>query len=160
MTVIALLIVASQSIASLHIVLSMSSTRASKSLKTKLFQWVHYKFLCMVFPTIPSKFACATFKTFKILLVLWQVLAHEEVVVGFVIFHTKLSTHLTRMLHLLVINFAKSWLDHHNRKKVINRHSPMVYECWQAPEDSVSHGLCKQRLGECQAIYKVHAINV
>ena len=45
----------------------------------------------------------------------------------------------------------------------------MVCECWQAPEDSVSHGLCKQRLGgsvnlyivggECQPIYKVHAIN-
>ena len=72
MTVIALLIVASQSIASFHIVPSMSSTRASKSLKTKLFQRVHYKFLCMVFQTIPSKFSCATFKTFKILLILWH----------------------------------------------------------------------------------------
>ena len=82
MTVIALLIVASQSIASLHLALSMSSTRVSKSLKTKLFHRVHYKFLCMVFPAIPSKFACATFKTFKILLVCDTVLAHEEVVVS------------------------------------------------------------------------------
>ena len=23
----------------------------------------------------------------------------------------------------------------------------MVCDCWKAPEDSVSHGLCKQRLG-------------
>jgi hypothetical protein len=43
-------------------------------------------------------------------------LAHEDVVVGFVIFLTKLST-LTCMLHLLVTNFAKSWLDDYNIKK-------------------------------------------
>ena len=88
-------------------------------------------------------------------------LAHEEVVDGFVIFHTKLSA-LTCMLHLLVTNFAKSWLDHYNIKnlKQINRHSSMVCDCWQAPEDSVSHGLCKQRLGGVSSyIYIMHAIN-
>ena len=95
MTVIALLIVASQSIASLHLALSMSSTRASKSLKTKLFHRVHYKFLCMVFPAIPSKFACATFKTFKILPFLCQCLpAHEEIVVGLLSSILNLSTPL------------------------------------------------------------------
>src|SRR3954471_23176464 len=34
----------------------MSSTRASNSQETKLFQSVHYKFLCMVCYTIPSIF--------------------------------------------------------------------------------------------------------
>jgi hypothetical protein len=49
MAVIALLVGRSQSFASLHFVLSMSSTRASNSPKTKLCLCVHYKFLCMVF---------------------------------------------------------------------------------------------------------------
>jgi sterol desaturase/sphingolipid hydroxylase (fatty acid hydroxylase superfamily) len=52
-------------------------------------------------------------------------LAHEIVVVGFVIFLTKLST-LTCMLHLLVTNFAKSWLDHYNIRK--KRGTPPWYE--------------------------------
>jgi hypothetical protein len=34
-------------------------------------------------------------------------LAHEDVVVRIAIFHIKLSTPLTCMLHLLVINFAR-----------------------------------------------------
>ena len=63
------------------------------------------------------------------------------------------------MLHLLVINFAKSWLDHYNRKSNEIDTPPWYQNNWQAPKDSVSHGLCKQRLGECQPIYKVNAIN-
>jgi len=35
----------------------------------------------------------------------------------------------------------------------------MVCDCWKAPEDSVSHGLCKQGGEECQTIYKVHDIH-
>jgi hypothetical protein len=49
MAVIALLVGRFQSFASSHFVLSMSSTCASNSQKTKLFQCVQYKFLCMVF---------------------------------------------------------------------------------------------------------------
>jgi hypothetical protein len=41
-------------------------------LKTKLFQRVHYKFLCMVFQTIPSKFSCATFQNLQILVISWH----------------------------------------------------------------------------------------
>jgi hypothetical protein len=48
MTVIALLVGRSQSFASLHFVLSMSSTRGSKSQKPSCLR-VYYKFLCMVF---------------------------------------------------------------------------------------------------------------
>jgi hypothetical protein len=47
----------------------------------------------MVFQAIPSKFSCATFQklsTTSHFVPLF--LAHEDVVVGFVIFHTKLST--------------------------------------------------------------------
>jgi hypothetical protein len=57
-------------------------------------------------------------------------LAHEDVVVGFVIFLAKLSTP-TCMLHLLVTNFAKSWLDHYNLKKeekTRERGTPPWYE--------------------------------
>jgi hypothetical protein len=47
----------------------------------------------MVFQAIPSKFSCATFQkpsnTSHFVLLF---LAHEDVVDGFVIFHTKLST--------------------------------------------------------------------
>ena len=91
MTVIALLIVASQSIASLHIVLSMNSTCDSKSLKTKLFQRVHYKFLCMVFQPFQVNFHALPLKPSKYFSFCDTVVAHEEVVVEFVIFHAKLS---------------------------------------------------------------------
>jgi hypothetical protein len=106
----------------------MSSTRASKPLKTKLFKestinsyaW-HFKLFQVnfhVLPLKPSKYFsfCDT------------VLAHEDIVVGFVIFLTKLSTP-TCMLHQLVTNFAKSWLGHCNikkKKKRKKRHSSMV----------------------------------
>ena len=36
-----------------------------------------------------------------------------------------------------------------------NRHSSMVCDWWKAPEDSVSHGLCKQRLGGVSSIIKL-----
>ena len=47
------------------LVLSGNAARASKHLKTKLFQSVHHKYLCMAFQTIPSKFSCAKFKPSK-----------------------------------------------------------------------------------------------
>jgi hypothetical protein len=73
----------------------------------------------MAFETIPRKFSCATFKNLQNTShFVIQFLAHGDVVVGFIIFLTKLSTPPpTCMLHLLVTNFAKSWLDHYNFKK-------------------------------------------
>jgi hypothetical protein len=99
-------------------------------LKTKLFQRVHYKFLCIVFQTIPSKFSCATFQNlqntshFVILF-----LAHEDVVVGFVIFHTKLCTPRLACFICLSLILQGSWSDHYNLKKrkiMRKRHSSMV----------------------------------
>jgi hypothetical protein len=47
----------------------------------------------MVFQTIPSKFACATFqKPSNTSHFVTLFLAHEDVVDGFAIFHIKLST--------------------------------------------------------------------
>jgi hypothetical protein len=48
MAVIALLVGRSQSFASLHFVLSMSSTRASNSQKPSLFQCVHHTYLLAI----------------------------------------------------------------------------------------------------------------
>jgi hypothetical protein len=68
MAVIALLVGRSQSFASLHFVVSMSSTRETKFANVSTinsYAWY--------LQAILSKFPCATFqKTFKILLVLWH----------------------------------------------------------------------------------------
>jgi hypothetical protein len=48
MAVIALLVGRSESFTSLHFVLSMSSTRASNSQKTKLFQYVYHTYLLVI----------------------------------------------------------------------------------------------------------------
>jgi hypothetical protein len=81
------------SLASQKPVLRGNTSCAPNSQKPSYFQRVHCKFLCMVFQAIPSKFLCATFQ--KLSNTSYSVplfLAHEDVVVGFVIFHTKLST--------------------------------------------------------------------
>jgi hypothetical protein len=71
MAVIALLVGRSQSFASLHFVLSMSSTRASNSPKPSYSKVSTINSYAWYLQAIPSKFLCATFqKTFKILLVL------------------------------------------------------------------------------------------
>jgi hypothetical protein len=71
MAVIALLVGRSQSFASPHFVLSMSSTRASNSQKPSYANVSTINSYAWYLQAIPSKFSCATFqKTFKILLVL------------------------------------------------------------------------------------------
>jgi hypothetical protein len=81
------------SLASQKPVLRGNTSRASKSQKPSYFQIVHYKFLCMVFQAISSKFSCATFqKPSNTSHFVPLFLAHQDVVDGFVIFHTKLST--------------------------------------------------------------------
>jgi hypothetical protein len=93
----------------------------------------------MVFEAIPSKFSCATFQKpsntshFVIL-----VLPHEDVVVGFVIFHTKLSTPLLACFICSSLILQGSWSDHYNKKRGKKErkkgHSSMVCESWCTPE--------------------------
>ena len=74
----------------------------------------------MVFSAIPSKFSCATFKNFQnTSQFVTLFLAHEEVVVGYVIFHTELSTPDSHASSSLSLILQKSWLDHYNIKKII-----------------------------------------
>jgi hypothetical protein len=81
------------SLASQKSVLRGNTSRASNPLRPSYFQRVHYKFLCMVFQTIPSKLSCATFQkpsNTSHFVPLFS--AHQDIVVWLVIFHTKLST--------------------------------------------------------------------
>jgi hypothetical protein len=83
--------------------------------KPKVFQRLHYKFLCMVFQAIPSKYSCATFQEpsntshFVTLF-----LAHEDVVVRFAIFHIELSTPALAGFICSSLILQESWLDHCN----------------------------------------------
>jgi hypothetical protein len=73
MAVIALLVGRSQSFASLHSVLSMSSNHASNSQKPSYSKESTINSYAWYLQAIPSKFSCATFqKTFKTLLILWH----------------------------------------------------------------------------------------
>jgi hypothetical protein len=91
----------------------------------------------MVFQAIPSKFSCATFqKPSNTSHFLPLFLAHEDVVVGFVIFYTKLSTPLLGNFICSSLILQESWSDHCNlkREKERKRHSSMVCETWWAPD--------------------------
>jgi hypothetical protein len=72
----------------------------------------------MVFQAIQSKFSCATFqKPSNTSSFVPQFLAHEDVVVGFVIFHTKLSTPRLGSFICSLLILQESWSDHCNLKK-------------------------------------------
>jgi hypothetical protein len=72
----------------------------------------------MVFQDIPSKFSCATFqKPSNTSHFVALFLAHEDVVDGFVIFHTKLSTPRLGSFICLSLILQESWSDHCNLKK-------------------------------------------
>jgi hypothetical protein len=88
----------------------------------------------MVFQAIPSKFSCATFqKPSNTSHFVPLFLAHEDVVDGFVIFHTKLST-------LRLGSFICSSLICKGAGqtiiilKVKKEHSSKVCESWWAPD--------------------------
>jgi hypothetical protein len=101
------------SLASQKLVLRGNTSRASNPQKPSYFQRVHYKFLCMVFQIILSKFSCATFQkpsTTSHFVPLF--VAHEDVVVGFVIFHTKLSTPQLACFICSSLILQGSWSDH------------------------------------------------
>jgi hypothetical protein len=89
----------------------------------------------MVFQAIPSKFSCATFqKPSNTSHFVPLFLAHEDVVDGFVIFHTKLSTPQLGSFICSLSILQGIWSDHCNLKKKRKRHSSMVYESLLAPD--------------------------
>jgi hypothetical protein len=69
-------------------------------------------------PLIPSKFSCATFqKPSNASHFVTLFLAHEGVVVEFVIFHTKLSTPRLASFICSSLILQGSWSDHYNKKR-------------------------------------------
>jgi hypothetical protein len=91
----------------------------------------------MVFQAIPSKFSCATFqKPSNTSHFVPLFLTHEDVVDGFVIFHTKLSTPRLGSFICSSLILQGSWSDHCNlnKKKKEKEHSSMVCESWWAPD--------------------------
>jgi hypothetical protein len=105
----------------------------------------------MVFQAIPSKFSCATFqKPTNTPRFVPLFLAREDVVVGFVIFHTKLSTPRLGSFICSSLILQGSWSDQCNLKKEKRkekRHSSMVVKVGGHPMESVSHGLRKEKVG-------------
>jgi hypothetical protein len=64
-------------------------------------------------------------------------LAHEDVVVGFAIFHIELSTPRLACFICSSLILQESWSDHCNlnkKKEKKKRHSSMLCESWWAPE--------------------------
>jgi hypothetical protein len=105
------------SLASQKPILRGNTSCASNFQKPSYFQRVHYKLLCMVFQAIQSKFSCATFQkssTTSHFVPLF--LAHEDIVDGFVIFHTKLSTPRLGSFICSSLILQESWSDHCNLK--------------------------------------------
>jgi hypothetical protein len=98
MAVIALLVGRSQSFASPHFVLSMISTRASNSQKPSCSNVSTINSYAWYLQAIPSKFSCATFQkklqNTSCFVTLFS--AHEDVVVGFAIFHIVYSKNKKR----------------------------------------------------------------
>jgi hypothetical protein len=91
----------------------------------------------MVFQAIPSKFSCAIFqKPSNTSHFVPLFLAHEEVVDGFVIFRTKLSTPRLGSFICSSLILQGSWSDYYNlkRKEKKKEHSSMVCESWSAPD--------------------------
>jgi hypothetical protein len=105
----------------------------------------------MVFQAIPSKFSCATFqKPSNTSSFVSLFLAHEDVVVWFVIFHTKLSTPRLGSFISSSLILQGSWSDHCNLKKRKEKkkgHPPWYVKVGGHPMESVSHGLRKEKSG-------------
>jgi hypothetical protein len=132
MAVIALLVGRSQSFASLHLywegTLLVHPTPKNQVISKSPLQIPMHG----IFEPFQSKFSCATFQnlqnTFHFVTLFS---AHEDVVVGFVIFHIELSTPWLSCFICSSLILEGSWSDHCNLKK---RHSSMVCESWWAPE--------------------------
>jgi hypothetical protein len=61
-------------------------------------------------------------------------LDYEDVVVEFVIFHTKLSTPWLACFIYSSLILQGSWSDHYNKRKKKKKDSSMVCESWWAPD--------------------------
>jgi hypothetical protein len=69
-------------------------------------------------------------------------LAHEDVVVGFAIFHIELSTPRLACFICSSLILQESWSDHCNLNKKEKKGTPSWYvKVGGHPKDSVSHGL-------------------
>jgi hypothetical protein len=103
----------------------------------------------MVLQAIPSKFSCATFqKPSNTSQFVPLFLADEDIVDGFVIFHTKLSTPRLGSFICSSLILQRSLSDHYNLKKKRKKSTPpwFVKVGWH-PMESVSHGLRKEKVG-------------
>jgi hypothetical protein len=82
-------------------------------------------------------------------------LDHEDVVVGFVIFHTKLSTPRLACFICSSLILQESWSDHYNFKK--EKATPPWYEIVGRHPRIRLAMVCESKGGEeCQTIKKVH----
>jgi hypothetical protein len=99
----------------------------------------------MVFQAIPSKFSCANFqKPSNTSHFVPLFLAHEDMVVEFVIFHTKLSTPRLACFICSSLILQGSWSDHYNKKRRKRKEKgtpPWYVKVGGHPMESVSHGL-------------------
>jgi hypothetical protein len=103
----------------------------------------------MVFEAIPSKFSCATFpKPSTTIYFVPLLFAHEDIVVEFVIFHTKLSTPRLACFIYSSLILQGSWSGHCNLKRRREKSTPPWYVKVDGhPMESVSHGLRKEKWG-------------
>jgi hypothetical protein len=86
----------------------------------------------MVFQAIPSKFSCATFQKLSTISHFVPLfLAHGDVVVEFVIFHTKLSTPRLACFICLSLIFQWIWSDHCNLKKEKEKKKALLHGMWK-----------------------------
>jgi hypothetical protein len=85
-------------------------------------------------------------------------LAHEDVVVGFVIFHTKLSTPWLACFIFSSLILQGSWSYHYNNKKKRKEKGtpPWYVKVGGHPMDLVSRGLWKENWGGVPSFIKEH----
>jgi hypothetical protein len=81
-------------------------------------------------------------------------LAHEDIVVGFAIFHIELSTPRLACFICSSLILQGSWSDHCNLNKKEKRHSSMVCESWWAPEGFGFPWFVKGKVGRSAKLYK------
>jgi hypothetical protein len=82
--------------------------------------------------------------------------AHEDVVVGFAVFHIELSTPWLACFICSSLNLQGSWSDHCNLYKK-EKGTPTVYvKVGGHPKNSVSHGLWKEKWGGVPSFIKEH----
>jgi hypothetical protein len=86
-----------------------------------------------------------------------QFLSHEDVVVGFAIFHIELSTPWLACFICSSLILQGRWSDHYNLKKGKEKGTPPWYvKVGGHPMESVSHGLWKEKWGVVPNFIKEH----